>query len=308
MFNSAIFVYFSSLRAATRGAICCASVLCAIISSTRADAQNANIETGFRGSNPEISTESATDLSENASMLSRFSLNYTNILFGPSLSNPSRLQPNSNGDGDLNRPVYMRNFLSLSYGATEYIAITGTAYWFLQPLSGEQFQVQDPFMRVSHSSVINTDWGLNLYSDARVHFGVSKVSRSNDRITGFQNFNYLSWQIDRSPATLALRSSAAYFVFASQGAGNDAEFYLAPEFIYQATPKVALTLLYEMGASHQFGKVPSFLTNDGTDLQPGVSWDIMPNLNLNPYLNILTGGKITLASTSVGMFLSWTML
>lgn len=282
-------------------------LLASALGLSAAHAQSAGSDTGFGASDPEISTESATRSAEDGSVWNRFGLNYTNILFGPSIGDASSFQPNSNGDRDLDNPVYMRNFLSLSYGVTENIAVTGTAYWFYQPVHGQQFLMQDPFMRVSHSSVFGTEWGLNLYSDARVHFGVTDASRNIDLISGLQNFNYLSWNVARTPVTLALRTSLRYNIFGSQGAGADAEVYLAPEAIYQVLPTLALTLLYEMGASHQFGDDLDFFTNDGTDLQPGVSWDVTPNINVNPYLNIHTGGKVTLASTSVGMFFSWNM-
>ena len=71
---------------------------------------------------------------------------------------------------------------------------------------------------------------------------------------------------------------------------------------------MALTFLYEMGASHTYGDDAGNLDNEGTDFQPGVLWRIIPGLEVNPYLNIYTGGKINLATTSFGMTLSWMML
>jgi hypothetical protein len=267
----------------------------------------AALETGSKASHPELSTEASTEDADDRSVIERFSLNYTNIFYGPALQNASSYQPDPYGKPDQNRPIYMKNFLNLSYGITPEIAVTGSFYWQYRPVLGQELLVQDPFLRISHSQIFYTDWGLNLYSDARVHFGVTDASRQNDMITGFQNFSYLSWNIAQSRASLALRASARYNVYGNQGEGVDAEFYLAPEATYQLTSNFALTLLYEMGASHRFGDSATYFTNDGTDLEPGFSWDITPGLNVNPYLNLFPGGKMSLASTSVGMFLSWNM-
>jgi len=267
------------------------------------------IETGSRaGTSPQFSTENATGNAESESVGNRFSVNYTNIFYGPAISGASSYQPSTKGESDPNRPVYMKNFLSASYGITETIAATATLYWQYRPVLGQQLALQDPFARISHAQILYTDWGLNLYSDARVHFGVTDASRNQDLYTGLQNFSYLSWNIATSRSTVALRASARYNIYGKRGSGTDTEFYLAPEYTYQLLHNFAFTLLYEMGASHQFGDTVSYFTNDGTDLEPGVSWDITPSLNFNPYLNLFTGGKVTARSTSVGAFLSWNIL
>ena len=54
---------------------------------------------------------------------------------------------------------------------------------------------------------------------------------------------------------------------------------------------------------------PAFvLVSDGTDLQPGLSWDITPNLNFNPFLDLKTGGNVNLDSTSMVFTLSWKLI
>ncbi len=262
------------------------------------------------GAGPGGFVETSTTFDEGSDEGSGFpiSLNYTNILFGPSLDGPSSFQPNAYGQPDINRPVFMKNFLSVAYSFNESWAITGTGYWLYRPVLGQELIMQDPFIRLSHAHLIHTDWGLNLYSDARVHFGVSNDSRNADLLTGAQGFSLLSWQIAQSRAMVGLRFSVRGNLYGPRGSGTDVELWFAPEAAYQLAPTLAATLLYEMGASHQFGDRSTFYTNDGTALEPGISWDPTPNVTINPYLVINTGGKITLASTSVGMFLTWTIL
>lgn len=234
-----------------------------------------------------------------------FSMNYTNILYGPSIGESSSYQPTREGLPDKSRPVFMKNFLSASFGFAEQWAVTATAYWWHRPVLGQEFTVQDPFIRVSNSSLLSTDWGLNLYSDLRLHPGVTDASRQADQIFGVQSFNYVSYEPGWGGLLTALRASARYNVHGRQGTGTDAEFYLAPEVNYRFNDQLAFTLLYEMGASHEFGDDATYFTNDGTDLEPGVEWNPTPDIVVNPYVTLHTGGKITLASTSVGMFFTW---
>jgi hypothetical protein len=253
-------------------------------------------------------SETKTDTHDPAVQSNPFSIYYTNIFYGPSISNPSSYQPASDGTPDRDRPIFTKNFLSAGYSFNESVALTGMAYWQYRPVLGQQFTMMDPSVRISHSSIVSTSWGLNLYGDARAHFGVTDASRQADMIGAFENFNYLTWEVNHSRFLAALRVKERYNIYGRHGVGSDVEFYLAPEAQYRLSSKVALTLLYEMGASHNYGDQVSYFTNDGTDLEPGVSWDVLPSLNLNPYLNINTGGKITAASTSVGMFLNWAVL
>ena len=260
----------------------------------------------FNTTGPGDAIETSTTNEEDSS--SPIVLNYTNVLYGPSLKNPSSYQPQTDGNPDLSRPVYMKNFLSATYGINENWAITGTGYWLYRPVLGQQLILQDPFVRLSDASVFRTKWGMNLYSDARVHFGVTSESRSADFYTGLQNFNYLSYQPDEGRFVFGLRASARYNFFGRRGSGNDTEFYLAPEANFRMAPKWALTLLYEMGASHLYGDPNDRVGNDGTDLQPGIEWDPTPDIVVNPYVTMLTGGKVNLSSTSVGMFFTWSFL
>lgn len=255
----------------------------------------------------ESALDSSTDMTSGEGVYP-IVLNYTNILYGPSLQSPSSFLPSSDGKPDTNRPIFMKNFLSASYRLNQNWALTASAYWLYRPVLGQSLTMQDPFVRISDAAIVHTAWGLNLYGDLRVHMGVTSASRDANYITGFQNFNYLTFQPDNGRLILALRASARYNVFGKNGYGPDAEFYLAPEANFRMSSKVALTLLYEMGADHQVGDKFNYLTNDGTDLEPGFEWDPTPDIVVNPYLTLLTGGKVNLASTSVGMFFTWTFL
>ncbi|MCM2279430.1 MAG: hypothetical protein NDJ89_15250 [Oligoflexia bacterium] len=232
-----------------------------------------------------------------------FNLLYYSVFYGPALQGPSRFQPSRSGAPDRDRPVQMRNFLGASWNLSESVSVIPTAY-FIWEADERKFSIRDPFLRISHNSLINTD-RVNLYADLRFHFPVTTISRQNDLLAGVQSFQSLSWQPGGSPVAFTLFGSVRYNYFGRQGYGNDLEVYLAPYMAYQLRHNLALTLLYEMEGSHFFGDAPGAFRNHGPDLEPGISWEVTPSFVINPYLNIFPHDSFSLRTMSLGMTMFW---
>ena len=239
---------------------------------------------------------------------SPFSIRYFSILYGPSVRNPTSFQPTPEGLPDRDRPVLVKNHLTMGYDVSERLLIAGTLPFTWVPVQGQRFEVRDPYLRVGLDHLLRTDL-LNYYADLRVHFPVTKDSRNQDMLASVQTFHVLTVTPGtRSNLSLDLFTSARANFFGDQGFGTDLELYLAPELSYQMTPTVGLTILYEMGASHWFGDKPWLFRSDGTDLEPGISWDVSPSFNVHPYMNIFPSGSVSWDSTSVGLMLNWKLL
>jgi hypothetical protein len=240
---------------------------------------------------------------EDGGFTSRLTASYANLFYGPSIVSPtSRYQPSPNGTVDRTRPVSLRNFIGLGYNFTDQITLTAVGSFYNEPIQGKGFQIKDPYLKLSHNSLISAG-AFNVYADLRAHFPVTTESRQVDLLAGFQGVQFISYEFDRWSAAIWTSERANYF--GRYGQGNDLELYLGPNVAYQITPSLAVTLLYEMGSSHSFGNDPFVFASDGTDLQPGVSWDITPNINFSPYLNIYTGDRIAFNNTSVGATMFW---
>jgi len=237
-----------------------------------------------------------------------FNAGYFAIFYGPGIQSPSAYQPTPYGAKDLDRPILLKNFASVSYNVTSEIAITPTAYWSYAAGAGQGVGFRDPFLRVSDSSIYKNEYGTNWYTDVRFHFPITQLSRDADLRAGFQNFNVVSQDIQGTRFGLGFYLSERVNFYGNQGNGNDLELYAAPNLSYQFSPTVAALVLYEMQGSHAFGQQAFHFNNDGTDLEPGVVWNITPSLMLNPYLNFTTGGAVSLKSTSIGALVSLSLL
>lgn len=247
----------------------------------------------------------AEEPTENNS-LQRFSLSYFSILYGPPVANLSSLQPNPDGQLDESKPVYLKNYLGAAYALTNEVSVSLAGHWVWKPFRGQYLGFRDPYFRICHNSILNFG-GFNLYGDARIHFAMSDYSREMDLLTGLQTFQIATFQVPNSSLTVGTYTSIRWNIFGDQGAGSDLELYFGPNASYQLNSRLALTLLYEMGASHtvndEFG-----LINDGTDLQPGLSWQVIDGLFFNPYINIYPGDRIALDAMAYGMTLTWNLI
>jgi hypothetical protein len=274
-----------------------------------AEVQTAPSEVGAYDTQEEVSEADDVGYSVNdRSFKDRVWLNYYGIYYGSSITNPNRYQSGPYTQKDQGRPVFLKNFVTAGYDINDRYAIAATGYFTYTPSAPtQQFAMQDPSVRIANNSILNIG-GFNWYGDARIHFAVSDASRLNDLLVGFQTFHYFSYTMDNSRWSPGIYASARYNHFGKLGSGNDLDLYFAPAVNYSISDSVALTFLYELGATHSYGDDVGVLDNQGTDFQPGVLWHITPSLEVNPYLNVYTGGRISLDNTSFGMTLSWMML
>ena len=252
-------------------------------------------------------TGSMMDSDSSGASSTPFAMNYFGVLYGPSVADPSSYQPNANGAVDSSLPLLVRNYMTVTYGLSHAVSISATAPWIWQPVLNQELGAKDPYFRVADNEIFSTEH-FSLYGDARFHAPVTTESRAADLLAGVQAFMIATYQVPGSRFTWGSYLSARYNVFGSQGTGNDTILYAGPNLAYQLSPKLALTTLYEMGASHIYKDKNFALNNDGTDLEPGLKWDLTKTVSVNPYLNFFTGNKMNLTSTSLGMTLSWQLL
>jgi hypothetical protein len=232
---------------------------------------------------------------------------YFAIFYGPSLQSPSAYQPTAYGGKDFSHPVVLRNFLGVGYNITDQIAVTPTATWLWNPIGSQSLVLQDPFIRLSDSSLFSTKQ-MNLYSDVRVFLPLTRLSQDQKMRLGFQTFHAFAYDVPRTPLTLGAYGSARVNFYGDQAFGNDLELYLAPNVNYQFAPDASAIVTYEMNAAHVLGTKAWSLINTGTDLQPGVAWLVTPRLMVNPYFSLNTGGTVSAKSTSIGFSMSYRMI
>ena len=269
-----------------------------------------NTSTGAIGESVSENTSINANVSETAQpgVAGKISVNYFALLFGPGIQNSTSYQPTIHGQPDLANPILIKNYLGAGYNISNDIAVTPTAYWAYRPVQGQSMTLQDPYLMVSDAALYHSELGTNWYGDVRFHFPVTAASQAAQLRAGVQTFHYVSQELQGTRVTFGMSSSLRGNFYGRQGYGTDVELYAAPNVSYQITPLLSGLVRYELNGSHNYGDSFTHFNNDGTDIEPGVIWNVTNNLMINPYLNFTTGGSISLSSTSIGAYLNWTMI
>jgi hypothetical protein len=91
--------------------------------------------------------------------------------------------------------------------------------------------------------------------------------------------------------------------------GNTSTAWVAPYASYQVKPTLAATAQMDLiNAALAHGARYNEWQHTPTDVQLGAAWDVTPTVNVNPFVQVSTGGTINADSTFVGAYLSAKLL
>jgi len=207
------------------------------------------------------------------------------------------------GKDDMTSPININHNLSLGYNLSPSLALTGVLDFDTNAHidGGDMLQMRDPWLRLNKSGLIKRG-NLTMNADLRVFAPTSVKSGSVDAKTG--DLNRVVTVGSKQVTTLTIPGSrfdlVAYSRLYLYGAVADhtkvMRLYLAPSVEYQISPKVTASLLFESDNYINANSHPTTYT----DLEPGVSWDITPNVNFSPFLDLKTSGSINMDTTQIG--------
>jgi hypothetical protein len=233
-----------------------------------------------------------------AEVLSQISLNYFAMVSSPSFPGQA---------ARVGESFVLRNFLGAGYRLGPSVVLSGNANWSVRGMQQLPTQVHDPFVRLSDASFLSGE-NWNLYLDGRIHIPVSTASMNSGLNLGIQSVQSLTYSIPESRLALGLSSSIRYNFLSSKGVGNQIDVYLAPSLFYQLGPSIGFNCLAEAMMSHLRQPGTSNWIYPSLDVEPGLAWDLLPNLNLNPYVHIPIDSTKPFLPSYAGVLLSWTLL
>jgi hypothetical protein len=260
---------------------------------------------------------SATSVSSaSPSIAEKITVSYLGVFYGGPVNAPvSAMQPDA-ATGSLSQengaaPIFMKHYIRPYYKLSDNITAGPVVYW--KTIYGKGAELQDCDVRVSHSKFL-TLGNFNMAADVRLAPPTSKASQDKNAIGYVLSKQIMTYDVPETKLTVGVTTyglARAHGVAPSDvklaESRKDFELYVGPNVSYQLTPTVALQALYEAGASHNLN---GGMVSDGTDFEPGVSWDILPSLNFNPYLDFKTdpGVGVRADNTTIGAVLSYKFL
>lgn len=214
-----------------------------------------------------------------------------------------------------------RHQVSFKYAINDTLSVAPVADFKIQHtvLPGEEkgFTLKDPFLKIAKNDLLTAKIrgnDIHLDSQLRLYAPASKSSRTNK--TNGSAALWLSPTVNfaKSKFSLTVYNYARHFfqsqTFSPSGSLLTAdEVYTGPQLSYGFTDKVSAFVLYEAAMTFNTLGQPQSSTspNDSlTDLEPGMSLDVTPNISLIPFLNWYTNQPM--ATTSINLSASIKLL
>ncbi len=276
----------------------------------------------WSASTPAASTTSATEDSLIARLKTKVKVGYFGQFNGTSISDPSGYYPGprtSKSDDTIN----LYNSISAGYMVSPTVKTylnprfewrpSGTAAGEgVRASAGNDLTFLDPRVGVEVANLVNTA-DFNLKGIFNAELPASQTSRDRDLVAAPAIAFSGNYNVRNTRFSLGFSTYFRGYVYGQTGAkaGRDLRAYLSPSVSYKISPTVSAIVGYEMLAQKlrkTKGVLPDQWVSEGTDLQPGIAWDITENFNLNPYIQIYPAGKINLETSSIGMYLSGSFL
>ncbi len=238
----------------------------------------------------------------------RLSVSYWGVYEGTSILSPlDQFQPSST-ERRSDTPIDLVNLLPITYKLSPTVSIQPTAIWTVagRPEGGLSASLNDPFIALNVRKWVATPY-LNSGMQVRYSVPVSESSQAAQSLGAVRATHFLTLQHPDSRFSLGLNHWVqGSLVEASAPGFNSMSVYAGPNLFYQVSPNVALNVLYEARAAWRAGT--GGFVSTGTDLEPGVSWDITPTITFNPYLDLKTSTGIKMETTSINAFVAFKLL
>lgn len=234
------------------------------------------------------------------------------IFDGFAVNDASLMQPDQYGTPS--DKIMLENRVSLGYKITPRLVVSVNQPFNLTPTrenvssNGMQLngQVLDTFLRLNQGVILERG-NFSLGGGLRAYAPTTALSRDTNKfITGLRADQYVGIKIDNSRWNFSSTTFVRANAFSGGGQGKDLIFYAGPQANYQFTPTLSFQVLYEVSATHTYGAKAFEMVADASDLEPGLSWDIHPNWNFNPYVKLYPT-QPRMNSTAIGFVLAGTV-
>ncbi len=250
---------------------------------------------------------SATSEASTGSWTQNVGLSFSSILWGPGLGDISSYQPNiETGKRDPESRLLLENTLKASYklDAKNTLALGWDFYAY--PVrgseAGDKFEALDPSVRWNNSSVLKVG-NFNLGTEFRAYVPVYAGWEGTSHITHLRAYGFLSYEIPNSRFGLAMTALARQYLYSDPdaAAGKWAQrFYVGPEVSYQISPTVSAWLLFEANTERRMSA--NFVPVN--DIEPGITWNVTPNITFSPFLDIPTHKRVAFDTTTINASLT----
>jgi hypothetical protein len=231
----------------------------------------------------------------------RWGLSYLGIYAGPALTKPfGEGQINTNtAYYDGNAPQNLYNQIKLDY----YLDNDGG--FFIGPVAnfeivtsqGIQFLGQDSGFRIGHKKIIHTD-SFNFSADLRFYGALKPSTAAQGEFFSPVFVHNMNWDIPHTKFSVGLLGIQTYYMFKGNSPIQDPlnpndpvdlQLYFGPNVTYHVSDSFGVAVWAEFYPYHLLGDAWNRIEFYPTDIAPGITWDITPDVNLSPQILVYPG-------------------
>ncbi len=204
------------------------------------------------------------------------------------------------------------NSLGISYKFNNGMSLGPVANWNWKMTGGQDLTLVDPFLKLGLGSEYKNG-PLSVGGDLRYYVPVTEKSRKAGLIGVVRTTQVASIAIPNSPISFDLPVIPYVYFFSTFKPGNRMFRLIgAPQVNYSITDAVTPYAAFIFDSAVRkaaAGEASKGLTLDGHMVDVGVSWDVIPGLNLCPYIEIPTSAPVvSLETTNLNLSLSWKIM
>jgi len=259
-----------------------------------------------------VSTKNETPVVQK--ITEKLGLTYWGVFNGGSLQNPlSTYQPLPDGSLDNSSPQGFENVITAGYrhDKNTFIGAVGHFYYFPSqtPVGQNQnFQLLDPALAFFKNNIIDSkEFSLSVRLYTFLPLSSFDYLLSKNLAGAVSPTAILNYQVPNSQLSVGLFTYIRGYIPTSN-TPDDARAYriiCAPMANYQLTNTLSATLWIDLVQSTHYRNSQGYLSFDNlpVDIEPGLSWNITPNISINPILNIYPSNP-SLAATSFKTYIN----
>jgi hypothetical protein len=248
-------------------------------------------------------TATAESVAPAPKLIDSITASISGTFLGPSLAamtgNDDNVGASQTSDlnGDVDKPINFEGAIAVGYKLTPSTKVSANMTFIAYPVRGEGVELLNPYLAISQSNMIKSG-NYKLDGSMRVYAPTSEPSRLASQITAVRLIQSQGYSVGRWSLVMDTFIQGSFFgediqkkdaatgLIVEQNAAAQLAAYVAPSLSYQITPTLAAVVYYEAVARHYANSDLIDWKPFGTNLNPGVSWDITPKVNFNPFLQL----------------------
>jgi hypothetical protein len=255
-------------------------------------------------------TQSSTTTVEAAapSLADHIALSYWCNWHGPSVGQPNSYVPNWNSDtpsvsnnngGTTNGTLFGENVITAGYKFTPDRSVTFNLDVLSPFARGDAPVLANSYVSLRDKKFIKSGpWTQDVA--LRMYVPTASSYQKNGMIVAPALVDQISY--DTGDWTFAAWNRARVYTYSNAPDGAlQWTVDIAPNANWQFSKTVAATMWIDMIQLYQ--KKGGDVTNMFADVEPGINWDVTPNISLNPYLNIYPN-SMTATATSINLLIT----